>query len=53
MDFIIELLKSKKPIIKTLYDSIIMVINKLIKYIHFISFQKNFNAKQLRYFFIN
>ena len=34
MDFIIKLLKSKDSIIKKFYDSIMVVIDKLIKYIY-------------------
>ena len=53
MYFIINLLKSKDLIAKTIYDLIIIIINKLIIYIHFIQFKKNFDAEQLRYFFID
>ena len=53
MDFIIKLLKSKNSMIKTLYGSIIIVIDKLTKYIHFILFKTNFNTKQLKQFFID
>ena len=40
MDFIIKLLKSKNSTTKMIYDLIIIVINKLLKYIHFILFKK-------------
>ena len=46
MNFIINLSKSKDSTIKILYDLIITVIDKLKKYIHFISSPKTFNAKQ-------
>ena len=53
MDFIMKLLKSKDLITKVFYDSIMVVIDKLMKYTHFILFEKNFDAKQLRYLFID
>ena len=52
MDFIIRLLKSKNPTIKFLYEFIIIMINKLTKYIHFILFKEIFDAKQLRHFLL-
>ena len=45
MDFIIKLLKSKNSTLKILYDSIMIVIDKLTKYIHFIPFKEIFIAK--------
>ena len=42
MDFINKLLKSKDLIKKS---PIIIVINKLTKYVHFILFEKRFNAE--------
>ena len=53
MDFIIKLLKSKDLIAKVFYDLIIIVIDKLTKYFNLISFKETFNAKQLKYFFID
>ena len=53
MDFITKLLKSKDPTTSVIYNSIIVVVNKLIKYIHFILFQEIYNAEQLSYFYIN
>ena len=50
-DFIIKLLKSKDLITKIFYNLIMIVINKLTKYIHFISFKETFDAKQLKHFF--
>ena len=40
MDLITKLLTSKNSIKKVLYDLIIIIIEKLIKYIHFIPFKK-------------
>ena len=41
IDFITRLSKSKNFILEFLYESIMVVINELTKYIHFISFKKN------------
>ena len=35
------------------YNLIIIVINKLTKYVYFIFFKEIFNAKQFRYLFFN
>ena len=53
MDFITKLLKSKDPTIKIFYNLIMVIINRLMKYFHFIFFKKIFNTKQLRYLFID
>ena len=45
MDFITKLLKLKNSTTKIFYNLIMVVINKLIKYFHFISFKENFNTK--------
>ena len=45
MDFIIILLKFKTLITKILYNSIIIVINKLKKYILFILFKKKLDVE--------
>ena len=52
MDYIIKLLKSKNSTMKALYDLIIVVIDKLIKYIHFILFERIFDSEQLRHFLL-
>ena len=52
MDFITKLLKSKDPTIKGFYDLDMVMIDKLIKYFHFIPFIKDFDAEQLRHFFL-
>ena len=49
MDFITKLLKSKNPTIRIFYDLIIVVMNKLTKYFHFIFFKETFDAEQLRH----
>ena len=53
MDFITKLLKSKDFTTKVFYNSIMVVVDKLTKYIHFIFFQKIFDAEQLKHLFIN
>ena len=53
MNFIIKLLKSKDSTTKIMYNSIMVVINKLIKHVCFINFKEIFDAKQLRHFFID
>ena len=53
MDFIIKLLKSKDSTTKIFYNLIIIIINRLTKYFHFIFFKKTFDAEQLRHLFIN
>ena len=53
MDFITKLLKSKDPITGIFYNLIIVVIDKLTKYIYFIFFKEIFDAEQLGHLFIN
>ena len=45
MNFITKLLKSKDPTMEVFYDSIMVVINRLMKYIHFIFFKETFDAE--------
>ena len=42
MDFIIKLLKSKDLTTKIFYDLIILIMDKLTKHCHFISFKEIF-----------
>ena len=53
MDFIIKFLKSKDFTTTMVYNSIIVVVDKLIKYIHFILFIEMYNIEQLRHFYID
>ena len=53
MNFIIKLLKLKKLITEEIYDSILMIIDKLIKYFHLISFKKSYLADQLKFIVLN
>ena len=49
MNFIIKLSKSKNSTTKITYDFILIIIDKYIKYSHFISFNETFIAKQLKF----
>jgi hypothetical protein len=51
LDFIIKLLSSVKPIIKVIFDSILVVINRLIKYDYFLSYKESLLAKKFIYAF--
>ena len=51
MDFIIKLSKFKKSIIEIKYDSILLIINKLIKWGYFISFLEEINVEEIVYMF--
>ena len=46
MDFIVKLLKSEDSITNTKYNSILVVVDKLTKYTHLISYNKKFIIKQ-------
>jgi hypothetical protein len=51
LDFVTELSLFRKLIIGVIYDSIIVVTNRLTKYAYFISYFKNFLAEDLAYIF--
>ena len=53
MNFIIKLLKFKNSIIDVVYDSIFVMINRLIKYLYIISFNEVYIAKQLKFIILN
>jgi len=53
MNFIIKLPKSTNLAIGDKYDSILVMIDKLIKYSHIIACKEKFIAKQLRYIVLN
>ena len=53
MDFIIKLLKSKNLTTEVLYNSIIIVVDRLVKHFYFILFKEIFDAEQLKHFFID
>jgi hypothetical protein len=51
LDFVIKLSPSKKLITGVIYDSIIIVIDRLTKYTYFISYLKSSLAENLVYIF--
>ena len=45
MNFIIKLLKSKNSTINVIYNAILVIVNRFIKYAHFVSIkEKKYNA---------
>ena len=52
LDFIVKLFKSKKRVIKTTYDSILIITDRLIKYKYFLSYKKATFAEDLTYTFL-
>jgi len=53
MNFIIKLSKSTNLTTRDRYDSILIMINKLIKYLYIIACKKKFIIKQLKYIVLN
>jgi hypothetical protein len=51
LDFIIKLLLSKEAIIRVTYNSILIIIDKLIKYVYFIFYKKDLTVEKLVYIF--
>ena len=51
LDFMTKLPLFKKLIIGVIYDSIMVVTNRLTKYAYFIPYFKNFLAEDLAYIF--
>ena len=51
LDFIVKLPKFKEPIIKVVYNLILVITDKLSKYGYFISYKKVLLAKDLAYTF--
>jgi hypothetical protein len=51
LDFVTKLPLFKKLMIKVIYDSIMIVINRLTKYTYFISYFKSFLTEDLAYIF--
>ena len=47
MNFIIKLPESEKPVTEVIYDSILVIVDRLIKYSHLISFKESYSADQL------
>jgi len=53
MNFIIKLLKLTNLVIKDKYNSILIMIEKLIKYLYIIACKEKFITKQLKYIVLN
>ena len=53
MNFITKFLKLVEPTTKTKYNLIIIIVDRLIKYIYFILFKKTFDAEQLGHLFVD
>jgi len=53
INFIIKLFKSTNLAIKNKYNSILIIVNKLIKYLYIIVCKEKFIAKQLEYIVLN
>jgi len=53
MNFIIKLPKSTNLVTRERYDSILIMIDKLIKYSHIIACKEKFIAEQLEYIVLN
>jgi hypothetical protein len=51
LDFIIKLLLSKEALIEVTYNFILVVTNRLIKYVYFISYKEGLTAEELVYIF--
>ena len=49
MDFITDLLRSKDPVTGVFSDAILVIVNKLTKYTHFVPYTKTITAEQLGY----
>jgi hypothetical protein len=51
LDFITKLLLSKESMTGVMYDSIMIITNRLTKYAYFIPYFKSFSAEDLAYMF--
>ena len=52
LNFIIKLPKSKEPLTGVFYNSILVIIDRLTKYIYLVSYLEASNAEDLVYIFI-
>ena len=53
MNFIIKVSELKESVIKEIYDNILMIIDKFIKYSHLISFKESYSTDQLKFIVLN
>ena len=52
IDFIIKLPLSKKPLTRVKYNSVLIIINRLLKEVRFILYKELSNTKELVYIFL-
>ena len=52
INFIVKLSLSKKPLTKVIYNSILIIVNWLIKKVRFLLYKKASDAKELTYTFL-
>ena len=53
MDFITKLPKLKNPATGDSYDSILVMVDRLMKYSHIVPFKETYIAEQLEYIVLN
>ena len=53
IDFIIKLPKLEDPITKDRFDLILLIVDKLTKYIILILYKETYNTEQLRFLFLD
>jgi hypothetical protein len=53
MDFIVKLPPSKEPVTDVVYDSILVMVDRLTKYAHFIPYKESSTAEQLGHLVID
>ena len=52
LDFVVKLLKSKEPLMKAVYDLILVITDRLMKYRYFILYKEASSAEELAYMFL-
>jgi len=52
LDFITDLLESQEPLTKVNYDSILVIVDRFIKYAYFLPYWKTANKEDLVYTFL-
>ena len=53
MNFITKFFESKNFVTRITYDIILMIVDRLIKYAHFVSFKKTYTTKKLKFVILN
>jgi len=53
MDFVVKLLKSRDPVIGDIFDSIIVIVDKLTKYMILIPYKETYKAYQLGFILLD